>query len=536
MLNLRRIEERVEAGMAAGHIPGVALGILSDGELVYARGFGVTSVEDGGMPVSASTLFRIGSVTKPITGTIVMSLVEQGRLDLDQPVVAYLPWFELSDPVATRAVTLRHLLSHTAGIPTAADHHGSRDPGALMDYVRREVPKLGRVATPGRVFCYSNPGVCIAGLAAEVVTGTPYTELAQQIVFGPLGMGRTTFDTTVAMTYPLAQSHELATDGTLRVDHRFADNAWGNPSGFAMSTVEDLSRLAAMFLGAGAVEGTRVLAKTSVAEMMRPQARVYRTTTSFYGLTLRGEDYKGQRRLSHGGGISSFGTSFELLPDVGAGVIVFANWPDPGFDYVGLINSVFDELAGLPAGPDQEPDYTAPPAAIGALAGVYAGEAGIARITRDGRLLQVDFNGRQAQLAAQAPDLWVGRAGTERLSLGVVDDTKCPQTISILNSPLTRTDEALLPPQEPADPLETYTGTYRYASPSITADVSIGADELMVRIRAAWVPPGPMALIPLGGRRFGTQMGAFEFSTPSAGRQCQHLTVAQFALTLDRSD
>ena len=185
-LNVQRLDERVVESMAASGVPGAAIGVIHEGELIYADGFGRTSAEEGGIPVSAKTLFRIGSTTKPMTGTVVLSLVEPGLLDLDQPVADYLPWFQLADQSATDAVNLRHLLSHTSGLPTAADLHSSRDPGGLEDYVRHSVPNLSLVARPGKIFCYSNPGVSIAGLVAEVVTGKRYADLVQEIVFDPL--------------------------------------------------------------------------------------------------------------------------------------------------------------------------------------------------------------------------------------------------------------------------------------------------------------------------------------------------------------
>jgi CubicO group peptidase (beta-lactamase class C family) len=118
MLNFYQLEQGIEAKMHESHIPGLALAIVQEHKLIYARGFGVTSVEGGGIPVTPETLFRIGSITKPLTGTAIMRLVEAGKLDLDIPVKAYIGWFRLSDPEATEHVTLRMLLSHTSGLPT----------------------------------------------------------------------------------------------------------------------------------------------------------------------------------------------------------------------------------------------------------------------------------------------------------------------------------------------------------------------------------------------------------------------------------
>ncbi len=121
MLSLYSLEQHIEAQMKAARIPGLALAIVKDQEVIYAKGFGVTSVEDGGLPVTPQTLFRIGSTTKPLTGTAVMRLVEDGKLNLDRPVREYVDWLTFSEEGAIDRVTLRMLMSHTAGLPTAAD-------------------------------------------------------------------------------------------------------------------------------------------------------------------------------------------------------------------------------------------------------------------------------------------------------------------------------------------------------------------------------------------------------------------------------
>ena len=243
MLNFHQLEQNIEASMHQSHIPGLALAIVHEYKLIYARGFGVTSVEDGGVPVTPETLFRIGSITKPLTGTAIMRLVEAGKLDLDTPVKAYIDWFRLSDPEATAHVTLRMLLSHTSGLPTDAQHVGKRDPEGLEISVREQIPEYTLLAPPNTVMSYSNPGLNLAGYIAEVASGKHYAEFMQEAVFEPLQMHRTTFDPTRAMTYPVAQSHDLDKDGELHVQHQYADNVAHYPSGFAISTVMDLANL-----------------------------------------------------------------------------------------------------------------------------------------------------------------------------------------------------------------------------------------------------------------------------------------------------
>ena len=107
MLDVVSLESQVERAIAHARIPGLALAVVQRGRVVYARGFGVTCVEPHGQPVTPETLFRIGSVTKPLTGSVVMRLVDRGKLDLDAPVRAYVPWFTISDAKALRKITPR---------------------------------------------------------------------------------------------------------------------------------------------------------------------------------------------------------------------------------------------------------------------------------------------------------------------------------------------------------------------------------------------------------------------------------------------
>lgn len=330
MLNFQALERDVEEQMQVAHVPGLALAVVQDLEVVYSRGFGITSVEDGGLPVTPETLFRIGSITKSMTTTAIMRLVESGNLDLDRPVRDYVPWLSFSQVGAVEQITLRRLLSHTAGLPTSHTRFGHRAPSGLEEYVREDVPRYPFVAPPGKLYSYSNPGIRIAGYIAQVVSGQLYTQLMQELVFDPLEMKRTTFDPTVAMTYPLAQSHDLHDDGTLRVQHRYADDTGGYPSGAVISTAIDLSHFAIMQMNHGRFGDRRILSAESVAEMHRIQADMYTVSSAGYGLALVVDRYKGIRRVGHEGSISTFGSRLVMVPEAGTAVVLLFNRA-PGF-------------------------------------------------------------------------------------------------------------------------------------------------------------------------------------------------------------
>src|SRR4051812_47288686 len=149
----RELDARIEAGMDRYHIPGVAIGVLYRGE-EYVRGYGVTNV-DAPEPVDGDTLFRIASTTKTFTGTTVMRLVEQGKLDLSAPVRHYLPDFRVADETASAKVTLRQCLNHSAGWAGDDERDFGRGDDALASYITsmRELPQL---TAPGGQFAYNN--------------------------------------------------------------------------------------------------------------------------------------------------------------------------------------------------------------------------------------------------------------------------------------------------------------------------------------------------------------------------------------------
>jgi CubicO group peptidase (beta-lactamase class C family) len=283
-----------------------------------------------------------------------MRLVEQGLLDLDRPVLKYLPGFQFSDPWRGRKVTLRHLLSHTSGLPAAGKDWGPRDPDSLRRFVYEQIPHYAFLAEPGTVHLYSSTAFCLAGHVAEAVTGKFYEDLVQEQVLEPLQMTRTTFDPAVALTYPAALPHESGPAGELRVAHRIACNASGNPSGFALGSTADLANLAKMFLNQGRLAGERFLSPASIAEMQRPHASRYLEghanplagLNRGYGLGFYTGEYKGRRAARHGGMGQSYNCFFDLFPDEQAGIVLLTNHGQEE-PLMALVAALYDHVLDL---------------------------------------------------------------------------------------------------------------------------------------------------------------------------------------------
>lgn len=329
MIDFAALMADVDDLLRSAGVPGAALAIVQGTNLVHTHAFGLTAVGLD-QQVMPDTLFQIGSTTKPLTGTLIMRLVDGGVLDLDLPIREWLPDVRFNTSGAVDTVTLGMLLSHTAGLPwdqiTPLRMYGGRDAGALSAWVRDELPSRPLVGPPGAQWNYSNPGIILAGYIAEVATGRPYATLMREQVFEPLEMPRTTFDPTEAMTWPIAQAHATAPTGESVVIHRAADNASQYPAAFAWSNVLELANCAIAHLNGGTFHDNQVLSEAAVRAMHAPRAdRGDKASSGAYGLTFMIDDWKGLTRISHAGGINGFSCEFDLIPEVGVGIIALCN-------------------------------------------------------------------------------------------------------------------------------------------------------------------------------------------------------------------
>jgi CubicO group peptidase (beta-lactamase class C family) len=261
----RALDAKIEAAMAGHQIPGVAVGVLYQGQ-EYVRGYGVTNV-DAPQPVDGDTLFRIASVTKTFTGTTVMRLVEQGLLDLNAPVRTYLPDFRVADEIASERVTLRQCLNHSAGWLADYNLDLGRGEDALARYVA-SMATLPQLTPPGTQFAYNNAALAVAGRVIEVVTGQSYEDAVRALLLDPLGLDHTRFFTDQVAGYPIAGSHNVADEAAV-----FAPDLWpfprtGHPYGGLISSARDQLRYARFHLGDGrAPDGTPLLTPASLGAM-----------------------------------------------------------------------------------------------------------------------------------------------------------------------------------------------------------------------------------------------------------------------------
>lgn len=308
-------------------IAGMTVAVTDKKGVIWARGYGVDSAERPDVATTPHSLYRIASITKIVSGSTILRLVHDGLLDLDKPIRDYLPWFQLSRPEALEQMTLRHLLSHTAGLPTEYTPDGPREESALEPRLRECLPTLPLATLPNEgIHHYSNWGLHLASHVAERVTGTPFTALAKRYILEPLGMGHTTFDLRVAATYPLSLPHERAEDGSAVTAHYLKENAARMAAGGLYSNAHDLCRLARYLLNDGKNDaGEQVLAVEMIQEMRRQHASIAVDSKDGYGLTMRIHRFADKVLYGHLGSAPPFSSSLFTDPASGYGVAVMIN-------------------------------------------------------------------------------------------------------------------------------------------------------------------------------------------------------------------
>lgn len=295
-------------------IPGLAVGIVDHNRVVHQAGFG--AADDHGHPVTPDTRFVLASVSKPVTATAVMQLVEAGRVDLDAPVQRYLPAFLLADREAAGAITVRQLLNHTSGLPVSACERSLGTIDAFVASLRNVAP----ATPPGTRYAYCSGNYNILGALVQHVTGQPFGAYLDEHVFGPLGMTRSSADSRAGHLPGLARGHRWFF-GTQRPLSYF--NASGVPSGYVVSTAHDMTRFVAAHLNGGTWAGHRLLATASEAAMQR--GTVSAGSGDFYGLGWMQGELGGVPAVYHSGGNYDVETLVFLEPGTQRGAVLLIN-------------------------------------------------------------------------------------------------------------------------------------------------------------------------------------------------------------------
>ena len=318
------LDSTIPALLAEYNVPGATVAVVKDGELVLAKGYGYANLRNRTAVNADQTLFHIGSTTKLFTWTAVMQLVAEGTIDLDADVNTYLNDFRIPDTYPGSPVTMRHLMTHTAGFEDVTRHSTVLDVKDLIsyrDYCANNIPE--RVWPPGEVSSYSNYGTVLAGIVVEDVSGMPFDEYLRSRILSPLGMNRTSIQVVLPpeLAYNLSQGF-VYTSGM----NRFVpDDLWViGPAGSISSTAPDMAR----FLAAHMLEGTYrnvTILPADTASLMHARAfandpRVSGMCLGFYEMVINN-----RRLIGHGGDTLTFHSLLVIIPEEQAGFFVSFN-------------------------------------------------------------------------------------------------------------------------------------------------------------------------------------------------------------------
>jgi len=312
------IEKAVSRFMSANSVPGIGASVVLDGEPVWAAGFGMSDLEDYA-PATSSTLFRLGSISKPITAVAVLQLYERGKLDLDAPVERYCPAF----PKKEWPITARELLGHLGGIRHYNEDGRGDIPGDSAKHFSSMEESLQifagdpLVAKPGAKFNYSTYGYTLLGCVLEGAASEKYVDFVKKNVFQPAGMEQTQADDFFAVIPHRTRWYHKDKSGLVR-NAGVLDSSYKIPGGGLISSADDLAHFEAAILA-------DKLIRRTTRELMWTSLKANDGKLTGYALGWGTVDKFGVHIMAHTGGQQGTSTAFALVPERRAGVVVLAN-------------------------------------------------------------------------------------------------------------------------------------------------------------------------------------------------------------------
>ncbi len=337
-----KIAALVQAQMAAHNVPGVAIGILDDGR-VTTRAFGVTNI-DHPLPVTDDTLFQIGSISKTFTGTAIMRLVEQGKVELTAPLRRYLPDFRVKDADASARATVQDTLTHMGG--WEGDFFD--DPGSGDDALQRQVAgmaSLEQTGRPGEMWGYNNAGFYAAGRVIEVITGQPFEKALKTSVLAPLGLETAYFFPADVMTQRFVVGHAGAKP---RVIGPWPVPRAANAAGGITTNVATMLKYAAFHMGDGtSAKGERVLAAATLQRMRSPIVPKAGSDLTM-GLTWHLGKAGNFEFAEHGGGTNGQISHLRLVPSRRFALAIVTNSGAGSNLNAAVLRAVMDTYFGVP--------------------------------------------------------------------------------------------------------------------------------------------------------------------------------------------
>lgn len=350
-----KVDQLVAKTLETFNVPGVAVGIVKDGKVVLAKGYGVSNIMTG-EKVNSSTNFGIASNSKAFTTTAIAMLVDQGKMNWDDKVQKYIPEFKMYNEYVSKEFIVRDLVTHRSGLGLGA--------GDLMvwpdghDFTPQDVIQnihhLKPVSDFRTKYDYDNLLYIIAGVVIERVSGKSWTDFIQENFLNPLEMNRTAPNWNLLKDKSNAIVPHVPIDGKLKVIDRYTNPIFDAAAGL-YSNVDDLTKWVQFQLDLGKTkEGKQLVSEKRMKELTQPQTLMpyatrppYNTLFRAYGLGFQLQDIAGKLEVSHTGGLEGIVTQIVMYPQLNLGIIVLTNQQE-GVAFISISNTIKDHYLGLP--------------------------------------------------------------------------------------------------------------------------------------------------------------------------------------------
>jgi CubicO group peptidase (beta-lactamase class C family) len=366
---VRAFERYAEEIGSKYKVPGLAIGVAEEGQLSYEKAIGYRDRE-AELPITADTVFGVGSITKAVTAVAILQLQEKQKLSVHDPVIHYLPEFKIPNETLTNQMTIHHFLTHTSGLPPLLTLYGAvkrsmeKDPKFeedqqqenpldsipaidtytdLMRFIAEAEPAL--LGTPGTEFSYSNDAYALLGSIIEQASGMPYEQYVKEYILQPASMHSSGFlyedlneHEDIAVLYDIRMQ---AGEGTVFR----SNNAWDAPAmraaGFMKSTMNDMVKFMEIIRNAGKVDGVQILSPESVELMTTLHVKYAHNSYYGYGLMII-PDFFGHKLIHHSGDIKGVTAHMQIMPELNLTGIALANLT--GAPTTKLLQSAFASL------------------------------------------------------------------------------------------------------------------------------------------------------------------------------------------------
>ncbi|HRK52560.1 MAG TPA: serine hydrolase domain-containing protein [Cyclobacteriaceae bacterium] len=330
-------EDYINGSLKLTGVPGAAIAIVHDSTIIYLKGFGVRNINTQ-EPVDAHTVFRLASVSKPVTSVLIGTMMEDGILNWDDPIVKYLPNFELDSATFTNQLTIRHVLSHTTGLPYHT-YTNLIEEGTPHDELIAELKNVKLIGEPGKIYSYQNVAYSLLGDVVQSATGHSFETEIKARLFGPLHMANASVNYEELLNNSnYAQPHLLRGRHwkTIPVSPTYYNTA---PAGGINASITDMAKLMVALMG----NKEDVVTQKTIDQLFNQEVRATaknrnfnrwsRIKRSYYGLGWRVLTFKNDTLAYHGGYVNGYRSEIAVHPTKKIAICVLANGPSGFSDH-----------------------------------------------------------------------------------------------------------------------------------------------------------------------------------------------------------